>query len=65
MKHVICVKSGNTIGDDAVIMFSKVFYQSVFSQKMTICDSFHAAVKNCEVRFGPAEAGKFQMLEQT
>ena len=31
VKHVICVKSGNTIGDDAVIMFSKVFYQLVFS----------------------------------
>jgi len=32
---------------------------------MTICDSFRTAVKNCEVRYGPAEAGKFQMLEYT
>ncbi len=26
VKHVICIKSGNTIGDDVVIMFSTVFY---------------------------------------
>lgn len=29
-KHVICVKSGNQIADDAVILFSKSFYHLVF-----------------------------------
>jgi hypothetical protein len=29
-RHVICVKSGNTIADEAVIVFSKSFYHSVF-----------------------------------
>jgi|LauGreDrversion4_2_1035121.scaffolds.fasta_scaffold44289_2 hypothetical protein len=32
---------------------------------MTICDAFHAAVINCEVNFGPDEAGKFKMLEHS
>ena len=30
---------------------------------MTICDAFHATVKACEVRFGPAEAGYRQRID--
>jgi hypothetical protein len=42
-KHVICVKQSESIADLAVITFSKIFYQAVFSQNMTICDSFKMA----------------------
>ena len=44
--HVICVKQGNTIMDDAAIFFARKFYQTLFREKYTICDSFKMA-KNC------------------
>ena len=31
VRHVICVKQGNEIGDEAVINFSKSFYRAVFN----------------------------------
>ena len=44
-KHVVCVRAGEQIADLAVIAFSKAFYNSVFSQAMSICDSFKMAQK--------------------
>ena len=44
--HVICVKQGNTIMDEAAIFFARKFYQTLFMEKYTICDSFKMA-KNC------------------
>jgi len=61
-KHVVCVKSGQQIADLAVITFSKAFYNSVFSQTMTICDSFKMAQKQVQVKYGTAEASKFNLL---
>ena len=44
--HVICVKKGNTILDPAAIFFARKFYQTLFMEKYTICESFKMA-KNC------------------
>ena len=43
VEHVICVKKGNTIIDTAAIFFTKNFYQTLFMEKLTICESFHRA----------------------
>ncbi len=61
-RHVICVKQGKEISDEAVIQFSKSFYYSVFCQSMTICASFAVAKNQVEVRYGPDEASKFYIL---
>ena len=36
-KHVICVRKGERISDDASIMFSKAFYHALFSQTVSVC----------------------------
>ena len=61
-RHVICVKKGNTIADEAVIEFSKCFYHSVFNQNMTVCQSFSMAKQLVEIKFGFMEAQKFSIL---
>jgi len=40
VKHVIVVKQGNNIADEAVILFSKTFYFLVFQGSQTVCASF-------------------------
>ena len=61
-KHVVCVRAGEQIADLAVIAFSKAFYNSVFSQAMSICDSFKMAQKQVQAKYGAAEASKFNLL---
>jgi len=62
-RHVICVKGGQQIADQAVITFSKAFYHSVFGQNLTICESFNLAKQQVLVKFGEGESNKFLMLK--
>jgi len=36
-KHVICIKRGEKISDDASILFTKAFYHALFSQTVSVC----------------------------
>ena len=63
-KHVICIRSEQTVKDLAVITFSKAFYHSVFSTNMTICAAFDVAKKQVEVKFGLGEANKFILIKE-
>lgn len=63
-KHVICIRQESQVLDEAVITFSKAFYHSVFSQNMTICDSFALAQKQVQAKFNQSESNKFMLLKQ-
>jgi len=36
-KHVICVRKGVKISDEASILFTKAFYNALFSERVTVC----------------------------
>ncbi|CDW83802.1 nb-arc domain protein [Stylonychia lemnae] len=42
-KHVICVRKGFQISDEAAIAFSKNFYHALFSQTVSVCQAFELA----------------------
>jgi hypothetical protein len=59
------VKQGNKIADEAVILFSKTFYNLVFGGSNSICASFRSAKNAVEVRYGFNESDKFSILTNT
>ena len=42
-QHVICIIQNAKVLDEASTVFSKVFYETLFSKNYTICDSFQIA----------------------
>ena len=42
-KHVICVESKRFVLDEAAIMFTKKFYDELFSKKSNVCTAFDRA----------------------
>ena len=67
-KHVICIRKGEQIRDDASIKFSKAFYHKLFSQTVTICEAFNFAkeILKCDKdKSLAAEHHKFILLKDT
>jgi hypothetical protein len=63
VEHVICIKSEKQIKDEAAVLFSKVFYQEIFSNKSTICQAFWRAREEVKTdgRYHE-EVSKFMLL---
>ena len=62
-KHVICIRGDQELSDQAAIVFSKSFYNSVFKKTLSICSSFNFAKKCVEKIFGKQEAFKYLLLK--
>jgi hypothetical protein len=60
-KHVICVRAGSEVLDDAALTFTRRFYKCIFAGE-TICVSFNKAKSEVESRYKLGQANMFQML---
>jgi hypothetical protein len=60
--HVIWIMKSETILDKASLRFSKVFYQTLFMKRYSICEAFHIAKEDIRTFFTPSEANKYILL---
>ena len=63
-KHVICIKQDEKILDKASLLFSKVFYETLFTKKYSVCDAYKTARKEVSETFCNSEANKFMLKIQ-
>ena len=63
-KHVICIKQDEKILDKASLLFSKVFYETLFTKKYSVCDAYKTARKEVGETFSKSEANKFMLKIQ-
>ena len=63
-KHVICIRGEEQISDKASLLFSKVFYETLFCKKFNVCDSFMTAKDEVKNEINNAEANKFLLFTQ-
>lgn len=59
-KHVICVRTGRFVLDEAAIMFTKQFYIELFSKKSDVCTAFRKAVNFVDLQMGEYESNLFK-----
>ena len=62
-KHVICIKKGKKVLDEAALTFTKTFYELIFTGQ-SFCDAFNKAKGAVEFLHNEGEAGMFFMLLQ-
>lgn len=65
---MICVKKGERISDKASILFSKHFYNALFSQTRTVCQAFELAKASIHAekdKYLANEYHKFIILKDT
>jgi hypothetical protein len=60
-KHVICVREGCEILDQAVLIFTKAFYREIFAGT-NICEAFKKAQSIVEFRIHKGSSNMFKML---
>ena len=63
-KHVIWIKQEEEILDKASLLFSKVFYETLFGKKYNVWDSFATAKTEVETVINKSEASKFKLFTQ-
>ena len=63
-KHVVCIRGSEKISDKASLLFSKVFYETLFGKKYNVCDSFATAKDEVKTTINNAEASKFLLFTQ-
>ena len=64
-KHVICIDRNEKIADVAAKKFEQAFYHALFSETLTICESYTSAlirIKN-DKTISPGEFKKFKLLK--
>ncbi|CAI2380040.1 unnamed protein product [Moneuplotes crassus] len=60
--HVICILKSEQISDKASLRFSKVFYESLFMKKYSVCEAFKLAKEDIRTLFNATEAAKYILL---
>ena len=60
--HVICINTSDTVLDKASLRFSKVFYETVFMKKYSVCEAFNIAKEDIKSLFSSGEASKYILL---
>ena len=63
-KHVIWIRGEEQISDKASLLFSKVFYETLFWKKFNVWDSFQTAKDEVKNEINNAEANKFLLFTQ-
>ena len=63
-KHVIWIRGSEKISDKASLLFSKVFYETLFGKKYNVWDSFATAKDEVKTVINNAEASKFLLFTQ-
>lgn len=58
-EHVICIDGSETISDQAAILFSNIFYKSIFDNKTTICEAFKAGINELLAKKLDSQARKY------
>ena len=61
-KHVICIMKDEEILDKASVLFSKVFYHSLFQKQFSVWDAFNIAKNEVRTNIGSLESSKFIKL---
>ncbi|CAI2383959.1 unnamed protein product [Moneuplotes crassus] len=61
-RHVICIQKDKTISDKASLRFSKVFYETLFAKKYSVCKAFKIAKDDIRTLINATEANKFLIL---
>ena len=64
VKHVICVESGKSVKDEAVLDFTNRFYQMIF-QGHPICKAYELARGDVDIKHKKADANMLKMLKDT
>ena len=62
-RHVVCIREGQPVADEAAILFAKVFYRTLFTNSYDVCNAYEMArsyVEGKNVR--PGEGYKFKLL---
>ena len=54
IEHVICIKQGRSVLDEAAIKFTKSFYNAVFDG-YTFCEAFNSALNATPFNMGPGQ----------
>ena len=62
-RHVICVKQGKHVLDEAAIFFTNRLYKKLFNS-CKICDAFIEAKEEVEYNFGFIESDLFTLMTQ-
>ena len=58
---MICIQKGETVLDDAAVMFTQTFYKLLFNGK-NVCEAFKQAKGDVESSFGKKEAKIFHIF---
>lgn len=61
-KHVICVESKRFVLDEAAIMFTKRFYNKLFSEQVNVCEAFITAKNDVQFKLEKSEANLFKLF---
>lgn len=61
-KHVICIMQDEKILDEASVLFSKVFYETLLCKHYTICNAFKIAKSEVADTINKTEASKFLLF---
>ena len=61
-RHVICIQKDQTISDKASLRFSRVFYETVFVKKYSVCKAFQLAKDDIRILINAGEADKFMFF---
>lgn len=64
VEHVICIDYKEAVLDKAAILFSRIFYSTLFKSEMSICKCFESAKTLVYNKFGIKESDKFQIITQ-
>ena len=60
--HVICIQKSDTISDKASLRFSKVFYETIFVKKYSVCKAFALAKEDVKTLYTAGESSKYMLL---
>ena len=61
-RHVIWIKQNERISDKASLRFSKVFYETLFVKKYSVCKAFEIAKEDIRTLINNGEANKFILM---
>lgn len=61
-RHVICIQKEERISDRASLRFSKVFYETLFVKKYSVCKAYEIAKEDIRTLMNNGEANKFKLL---
>ena len=62
VRHVICIRHNERISDKASLRFSRVFYETLFVKKYSVCKAFEIAKEDIRTLINSGEANKFILM---